>query len=98
MKTIVLSPVITKTNRYGKWKTYVENVALISDGFPWAIAHIDTFYNPQNNDIYNRLRNGEIVNVELSIVRDEINEQDRKEIERVNHAIMAGMPSGEDNE
>ena len=90
-----LSPI--KSTRITKWSPpteYVENVAVITDGYPWAICHIDTFSGIEYKDIYTRLNNGEVVNVKLSIVKDEPSEQDMKEVERVNLAILAGMPSG----
>jgi hypothetical protein len=89
-----LSPI--KSKRYTKYNPpveYVENVAVIAAGYPWAICHIDTFGGVEFRDIYTRLKNGEVVNVSLTIVKEEPSEQDLKEIERVNRAIMAGMPS-----
>ena len=89
-----LSPI--KSKRHTKWSPpveYCENVAIITDGYPWAICHIDTFSSPEYKDIYTRLNNGEVVNVTLAIVKEEPSEQDKKEIERVNLAIMAGMPN-----
>lgn len=92
---ITLSPI--KQSRKNIWNNdetiYFENIVIISDGYPWAIAHIDTFSGVETRDIYKRLNAGEVVTVSLSIVKDDTSEKDKAEVERVNRAFLAGMPN-----
>lgn len=47
--------------------TNMEQVLVYVDGYPMFLVHSDFIYDLDNGDVYNRLRDGETVEVEFSM-------------------------------
>lgn len=51
---------------------HIEPIEITNGKYPMAVVHIDHFYTQEENQIYKKLREGKVVEVELVEVQDEV--------------------------
>jgi hypothetical protein len=59
----VLLPIVSGENKNTNI-SYVEQVLIFDDGWPFAVTHMDTFY--PSDDLYEMLRQGSQIKVKVS--------------------------------